>query len=396
MGHQEHPAESEEGHTPAKGAEQDITEETPKEQTAEKKITEKQEEKAEETKRRETAEKKEAPATQKPQEEETAAQPEPRPSEVKEPESEVPEEKDKGTGEQERKKGVFSFITEKITKKTLSASKFQDLFYELEIALMENNVALEVIEKIKEDLKEKIVGIPLPRGKIENIIIDSLVESIRSLFAEEGFDLLKRAEGKKPYVICFLGINGSGKTTSIAKIAHLLLAAGKSVVLAAADTFRAAAIDQLQLHADRLGVKLIKHDYGADAAAVAFDAVRHAEAKGADFVLIDTAGRMHSNVNLQDELKKIVRVAKPDLKIFVGEAITGNDCVEQAVKFNEIVGIDAIILTKADVDEKGGAFVSVSYVTKKPIAFIGMGQEYEDLKPFSVKLVMENLGLAGE
>ncbi|MBN1156355.1 signal recognition particle-docking protein FtsY [Candidatus Woesearchaeota archaeon] len=295
--------------------------------------------------------------------------------------------------EPEKKKGFFAKFTEKIVKKELSESKFEELFFELEMALLENNVASEVIEKIKDDMKKSLVDKPMRKGEIEENILKSLKTTIESLFDKEKFDLLEKIKSKKPYVICFFGINGSGKTTTIAKIARMLLDKKLSCVLAASDTFRAAAIDQLQLHADKLGVKLIKHDYGADAAAVAFDAVRHGEAKAIDVVLIDTAGRMHSNQNLIDELKKIVRVAKPDLKIFVGEAITGNDCVEQASKFNNEVGIDGIILTKADVDEKGGAFVSVSYVTKKPILFIGMGQEYSDLKPFEKDIVLENLGL---
>ena len=165
-------------------------------------------------------------------------------------------------------------------------------------------------------------------------------------------------------------------------------------VLAASDTFRAASIEQLQQHADKLGIKMIKHDYGSDPAAVAFDAIKHAKAKNVAVVLIDTAGRMHSNVNLIDEMKKIIRVAKPDLKIFVGESITGNDCVEQAKTFNEAVGIDGIILAKADIDEKGGAAVSVSYVTKKPILYLGTGQRYNDLEPFSQDKIIKSIGLA--
>jgi len=194
-------------------------------------------------------------------------------------------------------------------------------------------------------------------------------------------------------VICFVGVNGSGKTTSIAKVAKFLQNNGLSVVLAAADTFRAAAIDQLQLHADKLGVKLIRQDYGSDPAAVAFDAIKHAEANRKDVVLIDTAGRLHSNINLMDEMKKIMRVAKPDLKLFVGESITGNDCVEQAKHFNVAVGIDGIILAKADVDEKGGAAISVSYVTQKPILFLGVGQEYEDLQEFDKEKLLASIGL---
>ena len=191
----------------------------------------------------------------------------------------------------------------------------------------------------------------------------------------------------------FVGINGSGKTTTIAKLAKKMQNNNLKCVIAAADTFRAAAIQQLQEHADKLGIKLIKHDYGADPAAVAFDAVKYAEAHSIDIVLIDTAGRLHSNKNLMDELKKVVKVAKPDLKIFVGESIAGNDCIEQVQKYSEMVGIDAIILTKADVDEKGGTAISVSYVTNKPIIYLGVGQDYKDLKEFEPDLIVGGLGL---
>ncbi|RJQ21379.1 signal recognition particle-docking protein FtsY [Candidatus Woesearchaeota archaeon] len=290
-------------------------------------------------------------------------------------------------------KGFFRRMTEKITTKKISPEQFDELFWDLELALLENNVALEVIEKIKADLKSAIVERPVPRGQVEETIVHALQESLSGLFIESPIDIVQKAKEKKPLVVCFVGVNGSGKTTSIAKMTKYLQSNGLSVVLAAADTFRAAAIDQLQLHADNLGVKLIRHDYGSDPAAVAFDAVKHAEAAKKDVVLIDTAGRLHSNINLVDEMKKIVRVAKPDLKIFVGESITGNDCVEQARKFDEAVGIDGIILAKADIDEKGGAAISVSFVTKKPILFLGMGQEYKDFQPFDKDKLLASLGL---
>ncbi len=292
----------------------------------------------------------------------------------------------------EEKKGFFRSLTEKITTKQISEDMFDEIFWDLELALLENNVALEVVEKIKLDLKKSLVNKPVPRGQVEKVVAKSLQQSIDGLFLA-GIDLLKLAKSKKQLVVCMVGINGSGKTTSIAKLAKYFQDNGLSVVLAAADTFRAAAIDQLQLHADKLGVKLIKHDYGADPAAVAFDAIKHAEASKKDVVLIDTAGRLHSNINLVDEMKKIVRIAKPDLKIFVGESITGNDCVEQAKKFDEAVGIDGIILAKADVDEKGGAAISVSYVTKKPILFLGTGQEYKDLQEFNKEKILASIGL---
>jgi fused signal recognition particle receptor len=325
--------------------------------------------------------------------------------EEKEPEPEVkkelapkekePEEKKEEVKEEpeEEKKGFFKKISKKVTTKKISESQFEDFFWDLELALLENNVAVEVIEKIKDDLKQNLVDKALPRSKILETINNTLQSSIKEILEVQPLNFLKKIEEKKPYVICFIGINGSGKTTSIAKVANLLKKNNKTCVLAAADTFRAAAIDQLQYHADKLDVKIIKQDYGSDPAAVAFDAIKHAEAKGIDVVLIDTAGRMHSNANLQDEMKKIIRVAKPDLKIFVGESITGNDCTEQAKQFNDSVSIDGIILSKQDIDEKGGAALSVSYITKKPILFIGTGQEYDDLKEFDSKIILDNLGL---
>jgi len=293
----------------------------------------------------------------------------------------------------EKKKGFFQKITEVISKKELSEKQFDDLFFELEVVLMENNVAVEVIEKIKQDLKQELVEKPILRRKVKDIIIETLKKSLDELFDVDKINLVEKAKEKKPFIICFVGINGSGKTTTIAKICKLLQKNNLSCVLAAADTFRAASIEQLQIHADKLGVRMIKHDYGSDSAAVAYDAIKYAQAKKKDVVLIDTAGRLHSNVNLMDEVKKLVRVAKPDLTLFVGESITGNDCVEQAKKFNEIIGIDGIILTKSDVDEKGGAAISVSYVTKKPILYLGTGQEYDDLKEFDPELIISGIGL---
>ena len=307
--------------------------------------------------------------------------------------TEVKKELDVETPKVEEKKGFFKRLTEKITTTKISEEKFEELFWDLELAMLENNVAVEVIHKIKDDLIHEIVEKPITRGKTEEVIISTLKKSLDDVLSAEPIDLVKSCKSKKPFVICFVGINGSGKTTTIAKVAKMLQDNKLSVVMAAADTFRAAAIDQLQLHADNLGVKLIKQDYGSDAAAVAFDAIKHAESKNKDVVLIDTAGRLHSNINLVDEMKKIIRVSKPDLKIFVGESITGNDCVEQAKKFDEAIGIDGIILAKADIDEKGGAAISVTYVTKKPILYLGVGQEYKDLQEFSKEKILTSIGL---
>ncbi len=306
---------------------------------------------------------------------------------------EVEEEKEEAI--EEEKKGFLSRLASIVTTKSLSEDKFNELFWDLELAMLESNVAVSVIEKIKDDLKKELVNKKLERFKLEEIVSKTLKKSITEILEQPSIDLIKNIKSKKekPYIVCFFGINGSGKTTAIAKLAYLLKKRGINVVLAAADTFRAAAIDQLETHANNVGVKLIKQTYGSDAAAVAFDAIAHAKAHKMDVVLIDTAGRSHSNMNLMDELKKIVRIANPDLKVFVGDSLTGNDMVEQAEMYTQKIGIDGMILTKADVDEKGGATISASYVTKKPILFIGVGQKYEDLKEFDSKLVLENLGL---
>lgn len=293
----------------------------------------------------------------------------------------------------EEKRGVFRRIKEALTTRAIDTSQFNELFWDIELVMLENNVAVDVIEKVKDDLRVVVTSKPLPRNRVKETVLATLRSSLNALFVEPVVDFVVLAKEHKPLVIAFIGINGSGKTTTIAKVAHSLQRQGLSVVMAAADTFRAAAIDQLQIHADKLGCKLIKHDYGADAAAVAFDAIEHAKAKKKDVVLIDTAGRLHSNTNLLDELKKIIRVAKPHLKIFVGESITGNDCTEQAREFNNAVGIDGIILSKADVDEKGGTALSISYVTKKPILFLGVGQEYDDLQVFDKERLLAQLGV---
>jgi len=288
--------------------------------------------------------------------------------------------------------GFFSKIKKTLTTKTISEEKYENIFWNLELVLLENNVSVEVIEKIKEDLKEELVDKPLPRD-VEGKIHETLKRTMKEILTIGHVDLVDKIKSKKgPFIIAFFGINGVGKTTSIAKLTYLLQSQNFSVVLAACDTFRAAAIDQLQEHADKLKVKMIRHDYGSDSAAVAFDAIKYAEKNNVDVVMIDTAGRLHSNTNLMAELEKIIRVTKPDLKLFIGESITGNDCIEQAKRFNDLVQMDGAILTKVDVDEKGGAPLSISYTIKKPILFLGVGQEYKDLEVFDVDVILSRLG----
>jgi len=288
-------------------------------------------------------------------------------------------------------KSMGKKIRDAITKIKLSEERFDQLFWDLELVLLQNNVATLVVENIKQKLKEELVDKPVSRKKLGDVIRQALENTLKELLSAETPELLAMAEEKRPFVILFVGVNGSGKTTTIAKICKLFLNHNKRCVMVASDTFRAAAIQQLEHHAKALGVKLIRHDYGSDPAAVAYDGVAYAKAHSIDVVLIDSAGRLHTNRNLMDELRKIKRVAKPDLVVYVGESITGNDCIEQAKLFEEHVGIDAIVLTKLDVDEKGGAALSIAYVTKKPIIYFGTGQGYEDLEVFDPEKIIKGL-----
>jgi len=276
----------------------------------------------------------------------------------------------------------------------LDQETFNEFFEELETLLIENNVALVVIDQIRNDLEKDLVDIEIKKSEIGNEIKKFLKESISNILLEP-FDIISKIKEKKddPYVILFFGINGSGKTTTISKLAHLLKEHKISCVFAAGDTFRAASIEQLAKHGENLGIKVISQPYGTDPAAVAFDAVKYAKAHGLKAVLVDTAGRMHTKADLIREMEKIIRVIKPDLKVFIAESITGSDATEQAKTFNESFGIDCSILTKADVDEKGGTAISIGQITKKPILFLGTGQEYKDLEPFSKKEILSNLGL---
>ena len=293
----------------------------------------------------------------------------------------------------EEKVGFFAKIKSRFSTTRFDQETFNELFEKLEALLLENNVSLEVVDKIRADMEKRLVNIEIEKSKIEQEIKNSLKETLLEILIEPFYITEKIKENGGTFVMLFFGINGSGKTTSIAKIASLLQENKISCVIAAGDTFRAASIEQLKKHGDKLGIKIIHQNYGSDPAAVAFDAIKYAEAHGIKAVLIDTAGRMHTKDNLMKEMEKIIRVAKPDIKIFVGESITGNDATEQARQFNSSFGVDAIILTKADVDEKGGTAISVGYITGKPILFLGTGQDYHSLEKFHPNEIIANLGL---
>lgn len=302
----------------------------------------------------------------------------------------------KTTDNEEIKKaesGFFSKLLNKITSSKLTEQDFEESFEDLEITLLENNVALEAVDSIKAELKSQLIDKQYKSGEAEKAIISALKSSILSLLQEPPNLIQNIKDSKEPYVILFFGINGTGKTTSVAKLAYQLKKAGISSVLAAADTFRAASIEQLKIHAEKVGVPIISSNYGSDPASVAFEAIKYAKTHSIKAVLIDTAGRMYTKANLMKEMEKIMRISNPNLKLFVGESITGNDAIDQAKTFAETVGIDGIILTKADIDEKAGTILSVSHITHKPIYFLGMGQELEDLQAFKKSTVLKHLGL---
>jgi fused signal recognition particle receptor len=284
-----------------------------------------------------------------------------------------------------------------IQKTEFKEESLNQILWDFKIAFIANDIGLDVADKICEDVKQQLLKTQVSRTEDKKAIVDkTLRDSLyKVLNPEKKVDLLELATEKRtkkePLIVVFLGVNGTGKTTTIGKVAHLLLKNGFSVVLAAADTYRAGSIEQLEGHAKRLGIRLIRHEYGSDAAAVAFDAINHARTHGVNSVLIDTAGRMQTNKNLMDEMQKIVRVTKPDLVLYIGDALAGNDAVAQAEQFSKLVRVDASILTKVDADAKGGAAVSFSYVTKRPTIYLGVGQTYDDLMPFEPEFIIKKI-----
>jgi fused signal recognition particle receptor len=361
------------------------------------------------------------PEPAKEPEPELEPEPKPEPERETKPAVEVPEPKPKPRPEpekevvveevvEEKKPGFFGrlrgakpvktikkirTIKEAVVEKTLTDADIDSFFQDSETDLLQANIALEAIDFMRDAMKKELSEKKIRRRGAEQFISKALEDSLLGLVNHGSIDLekvIKEAKSAgKPACLVFLGFNGAGKTTSIAKVARYLMDNGHSVVLAAGDTFRAASIEQLEHHGDKLGVRVIKHKYGSDSAAVVFDARKHAEAKGIDVVLADTAGRMHTDKNLADELKKVIRVNQPELKILLVDSLTGNDAVEQAKQFHEMVGVDTVIMAKTDVNEKGGSILSVSYAIKKPILFLGTGQEYKDLKKFNPQEFVKGL-----
>jgi fused signal recognition particle receptor len=288
----------------------------------------------------------------------------------------------------EKLKSGLKGLVNKVTTTELKTENLRPVLSEFKISLAENDVALPVAEQICDKMEKRLDGVQVKRLEDRRKIVEKNLREVllEIMLTNNKTDLLtaiaEKRKKNEPYVIVFVGINGTGKTTTIAKVARFLSKKGYSVVLACSDTYRAGSIEQLEEHAKRLGMRIIKHKYGADPAAVAYDTISHARAHGINIVLIDTAGRIQTNRNLMNELAKVKRIVSPDLTVLTVDSLTGNDAVMQAEEFHKCVGIDATILTKVDADVKGGAALSVTYVTQKPILFIGTGQRYEDLEEF--------------
>jgi fused signal recognition particle receptor len=295
-------------------------------------------------------------------------------------------------------KKAFSRAAKGVAQKELTERVLDDILLDLQIALLESDVAQEVVDDLSVKLKKELLGLKLEKEQeAADIVQSKLQTTLAEIFARtDRFDLIERIKLKKdsregPFVVVFLGINGTGKTTTVAKIANLLRRAGFSVVVAAGDTHRAGAIEQLEQHASRLSLKIVKQRYGADPSSVGRDAYDHAKKNHIDIVLLDTAGRMQTSKNLMDEMGKIVRVVKPDVKLFIGDALAGNDTINQAREFFQYTNFDGAILTKVDADAKGGSAISIAHITSRPIVYIGVGQSYDDIIPFDSNKFINSL-----
>ncbi len=286
-------------------------------------------------------------------------------------------------------KSFTNTIVNSIATTELSEDKLSDIRDDLFMQLVESDVAVDVAEAICDAIINYLREFKVPRfGDKESIIRNGILEVMNKLFSEIPdvdfiSEVTKELQAKKPVVLLFLGPNGYGKTTTIAKVTHQLMKRGYTAIWAAADTYRAGAIEQLEGHAARLGVRVIKHGYGSDPAAVAYDAISHAKNKGIDYVMIDTAGRMHTDVNLMNELSKVQRVSRPDLSIFIADALLGNEALDIARYYSKYVRIDGLVVTKVDAYPKGGAILTFLYELKRPIYFLGVGQGYDDLRQFN-------------
>ncbi len=290
-------------------------------------------------------------------------------------------------------KNVLKKTRDGLSKKLndlFARNKLGEEFYEdLEDILISSDVSVSTTMEIVEEIKEVAVK---EKCRDKNYVIDLLKKELY-----ETLSYADKPEISFPAVIMVVGVNGVGKTTTIGKLANKFRSEGKSVTIAAADTFRAAASDQLSVWAERAKVRIIKHDEGADASAVVFDAITSAKAKKTDVLIIDTAGRLHVKANLMEELKKMDRVIKREFseanyyKLIVLDATTGQNASSQVEVFGEAIGLDGIILTKLDGTAKGGFIISLSYEQEVPVVYVGTGEKIDDIEEFDAKEFVEEL-----
>lgn len=285
---------------------------------------------------------------------------------------------------------VLGSVAEKeVTEAALSAP-----LNEMVLSLVESDVALEAAEAMAEELRKGLVGKRVSRGRgLDEAVAESLRGALGTVLGPPGAAGRFEAglAGEKPAVVVFVGVNGTGKTTTVAKMASHFRKRGRSLVLASADTYRAGAVEQLKVHGERLGLRVIAHDYGSDPAAVVTDAVEYARARDLDLVLADTAGRIHTDENLMEQLKKVVRVTRPRAVVFVDDATAGSDALARAREFHGALDVTGSVLAKFDADPKGGCALSIAHVTRKPLLYIGTGQGYGDLQPFNSNWLIERL-----
>jgi fused signal recognition particle receptor len=275
----------------------------------------------------------------------------------------------------------------------IEAAELEGPLFELEMALLESDVEMSVTEAILDRLRDELTGATRAQVKGTGLVVEeALAEALREVISVGQFDFEERvADAEKPVTIVFTGVNGVGKTTTIAKLARYFEERGLSTVLANGDTYRAGANQQLGEHAANLDKEYIAHEQGSDPAAVLYDAVEYAEAHDIDVVLGDTAGRLHTSNDLMAQLEKIDRVVAPDMTLFVDEAVAGQDATNRAREFDDAAAVDGTILAKADADSQGGAAISIAHVTGKPILFLGTGQGYDDIERFDPDVLVERL-----
>ncbi len=285
------------------------------------------------------------------------------------------------------KPGFFSKIKNFFSNTIkIRESEVKDYFQDLDLELLQDDVSPSTSEKIIQKIKEKIIEQEIEKSEVQEFVKDKIRETLEEILIEGRVEITQ-----KPFSIMLVGPNGMGKTTTVAKLAYLLTKNKYNVLLAASDTFRKGAIEQLENHAEKIGVKLIKQQYGADPASIAFDALQNAKSQQVDVVIIDTAGRQDNNFNLINEMEKISRVVKPDLTLFVAESVAGQTNIRQIETFAKTIKIDGVIITKLDCDAKGGTIFTICNDLKKPIYYECFGQEYDQIRPFEKKQFVDRI-----